>query len=113
MQHDLDSWIKIDLDQIPLNKFRQTPSCGSIARLMIKTGSHPDQVVRFVRGNTKVFTKDYTLGYWSKTRVKESTDQESMKTVPYYDSFQLRSPRQLDSEVAVTPEDNPTYQTAH
>lgn len=113
MRHDLEAWIKIDLDQIPLNKLRQTPSCGSIARLMIKTGSHPDQVVRFVRGNTKVFTKDYTLGYWSKTRVKESTDQEWMKTVPYDDSFQLRSPCQMDSEVAVTPEDNPTYQTAH
>ena len=113
MQHDLDTHLKIDLDQIPLNKLRRTPSCGSIARLMIKTGSHPDQVVRFVRGNTKVFTRDYTLGYWAKTRVKESTDGEWMKTVPYDDSFQLRSPRQMDSEIGVKPEDNPTYQTAH
>ena len=97
-----------------LNNFSQTATCGGIARWLIGTkGHHPAELIQFMRGDTKVFTRDYTLGYWAKTRVKESTDGEWMKTVPYDDSFKLRSPRQMDSELGVTPEDNPTYQTAH
>ena len=97
-----------------LNNFSETATCGGIARWLICTkGHHPNELIQFMRGNTKVFTKNYKLSYWAKTRVKESTDGEWMKTVPYDDSFKLRSPRQMDSGVGVKLEDNPTDQTAH
>ena len=97
-----------------LNNFSEKATCGGIARWLIaEKGHHPDELIQFMRGDMKIFTKNFKLSYWAKTRVKESTDGEWMKTVPYDDSFQLRSPRQLDSEIGVTPEDNPTYPTAH
>ena len=68
----------INLSDCPIGK-----SCGSIAGQLIKQGQDPVQAVRFVRGNTKVFNKDLTLGYWVGTRVKESTDSEWMKTVKF------------------------------
>ena len=72
---------------------------------LIKTGSHPDQLIRFYRGTTKVFNEDFTLAYWAGTRVKESTDSEWMKTVKYDGSIQLRTPRQMASGVGVTVQD--------
>ncbi len=97
-----------------LNNFSEKATCGGIARWLIaEKGHHPDELIQFMRGDMKIFTKNFKLSYWAKTRVKESTDGEWMKTVPYDDSFQLRSPRQLDSEIGVTPEDNPSYPTAH
>ena len=76
-------------------------SCGSIARWLIKQGQDPDQAVRFMCGNTRVFNEDLTLGYWAGTRVKESTDGEWMKTVKYDDSFQHHSPLRMDRSVGV------------
>ena len=97
-----------------LNNFSETATCGSIARWLItENGNHPDELIQFMRGDMKIFTKSFKLSYWAKTRVKESTDGEWMKTVPYDDSFQLRSPRQMDSEIGVTFEDNLTHHTAH
>jgi hypothetical protein len=87
---------------VDLNDHKEVGSCGEIARQLIKTGSHPDQTIRFYRGTTKVFNEDFTLNYWAGTRVKESTDGEWMKTVRYDGSFQLRTPRQMDSGVRVT-----------
>ena len=97
-----------------LNNLSEKATCGGIARWLItEKGNHPNELIQFMRGDMKIFTKNFKLSYWAKTRVKESTDGEWMKTVPYYDSFQLRSPCQMDSEIRVTPENNPTYQTAH
>ena len=93
---------------VDLNDHKEAGSCGEIARQLIKTGSHPDQNIRFKRGTTKVFNKDFTLAYWAGTRVKESTDGEWMKTVKYEGSFQLRTPRQMPSGVGVTVSDAPT-----
>jgi len=77
-------------------------SCGEIARQLNKTGSHPDQLIRFKRGTIKLFNEDFSLAYWGGTRVKESTDGEWMKTVKYDWSFQLRTPRQMPSGVGVS-----------
>ena len=93
---------------VDLNEHTEAGSCGEIARQLIKTGSDPDQLIRFKRGTTKVFNEDFTLAYWAGTRVKESTDGEWMKTVKYDRSFQLRTPRQMASEVGVTVSDAPT-----
>ena len=87
----------INLSDCPNGK-----SCGYIARQLIKHGQHPDQTVRFMRGNTKIFNEDLTLGYWAGTRVKESTDGEWIKVVSYDTSFQRHRPRQMDSGVGVT-----------
>lgn len=87
---------------VDLNEHTEAGSCGEIARQLIKTGSDPDQLIRFKRGTTKVFNEDFTLAYWAGTRVKESTDGEWMKTVKYEGSFQLRTPRQMASEIGVT-----------
>ena len=90
---------------VDLNDHKGAGSCGEIARQLIKTGSDPDQLIRFNRGTTKVFNEDFTLAYWAGTRVKESTDGEWMKTVKYDGSFQLRTPRQMPSGVGVTVQD--------
>ena len=90
---------------VDLNEHTEAGSCGEIARQLIKTGSDPDQLIRFKRGTTKVFNEDFTLAYWAGTRVKESTDGEWMKTVKYDGSFQLRIPRQMPSGVGVTASD--------
>lgn len=87
---------------VDLNDHKEAGSCGEIARQLIKTGSDPDQLIRFKRGTTKVFNEDFTLAYWAGTRVKESTDGEWMKTVKYEGSFQLRTPRQMASEIGVS-----------
>ena len=87
---------------VDLNEHKEAGSCGEIARQLIKTGSDPDQLIRFKRGTTKVFNQDFTLAYWAGTRVKESTDGEWMKTVKYDGTFQLRTPRQMPSGVGVT-----------
>ena len=86
----------INLSDCPIGK-----SCGSIARQLIKQGQYPSRVVRFMRGNTKVFNEDLTLGYWAGTRVKESTDGEWIKTVSDDNSFQRHKPSQMDSEVGL------------
>ena len=86
---------------IDLNDHKEAGSCGEIARQLIKTGNHPDQLISFYRGTTKVFNEDFTLAYWAGTRVKESTDGEWMKTVKYDGSLQLRTPRQMPSGVGV------------
>lgn len=87
---------------VDLNDHKEAGSCGEIARQLIKTGSDPDQLIRFKRGTTKVFNEDFTLAYWAGTRVKESTDGEWMKTLMYDGSFQLRTPRQMASEIGVS-----------
>lgn len=92
---------------VDLNDHKEAESCGEIARQLIKTGSHPEQLIRFCRGTTKVFNEDFKLAYWAGTRVKESTDSEWMKTVKYDRSFQLRTPRQMASGVGVTVSDAP------
>ena len=92
---------------VDLNDHKEAGSCGEIARQLIKTGSNPDQLIRFNRGTTKVFNEDFTLAYWAGTRVKESTDGEGMKTMKYDGSFQLRTPRQMSSGVGVTVLDAP------
>ena len=89
------------IDKLTLNQSRQ----------LIKTGSNPDQLIRFNRGTTKVFNEDFTLAYWAGTRVKESTDGEWMKTVKYDGSFQLRTPRQMTSGVGVTVQDRHNLNT--
>lgn len=86
----------INLSDCPNGK-----SCGSIARQLFKQGQEPDQTMRFMRGKTKVFNEDLTLGYWAGTRVKESTDGEWIKTVSYDNSFQRHTSRQMDSEVGL------------
>ena len=97
-----------------LNNFSETATCGSIARWLItENGNHPDELIQFMRGETKVFTKNYKLSYWAGTAVEESTKGEWMKTVPYRGDFQLKSPTELASGVGIKLEDNPTYQTAH
>ena len=93
---------------VDLNDHKEAGSCGEIARQLIKTGSDPDQLIRFYRDTTNVFNEDFTLAYWAGTRVKESTDGEWMKTVKYDRSFQLRTPRQMPSGVGVTASDAPT-----
>jgi hypothetical protein len=93
---------------IDLNDYTEVGSCGEIARALVKTGSDPDQLIRFYRGTTKVFNEDFTLAYWAGTRVKESTDSEWMKTVKYDGFFQLRTPRQMTSGVQVTAKDGHT-----
>jgi hypothetical protein len=87
---------------VDLNEHKEAGSCGEIARQLIKTGSDPYQLIRFKRGTTKVFNEDFTLAYWAGTRVKESTDGEWMKPVRYEGSFQLRTPRQMASEIGVS-----------
>ena len=96
---------------VDLNEHKEAGSCGEIARQLIKTGSDPDQLIRFKRGTTKVFNEDFTLAYWAGTRVKESTDGEWMKTVKYDGSFQLRRPRQMTSGVGVTVQDRHNLHT--
>ena len=88
--------------KVDLNEHKEAGSCGEIARQLIKTGSQPDQRIRFYRGTTKVFNEDFRFAYWAGTRVKESTDSEWMKAVKYDRSFQLRKPRQTPSGVRVT-----------
>ena len=99
---------------LDLNNFPETFTCGGLARWLIaEKGHYPNELIQFMRGETKVFTKNYKLSYWAGTAVEESTKGEWMKTVPYRGDFQLKSPTELASGVGVTPEDNPTYQTAH
>ena len=37
---------------VDLNEHKEAGSCGEIARQLIKTGSDPDQAIRFYRGKT-------------------------------------------------------------
>ena len=100
--------------KLDLNNFPETSTCSDLARWLIaEKGYYPNELIQFMRGETKVFTKNYKLSYWAGTAVEESTKGEWMKTVPYRGDFQLKSPTELASGVGVTPEDNPTYQTAH
>ena len=46
---------------IDLNNYDESKTCGDIARELIITGSNPSALVRFMRGNTKVFKKDTPL----------------------------------------------------
>ena len=87
---------------VDLNDYPEAGSCGEIARQLIKTGSHPDQLIRFYRGTTKVFNEDFTLAYWAGTAVEESTKGEWMKVVPYRGNFQLRTPTEKPHTVGVT-----------
>ena len=48
---------------IDLNNYDEGKTCGDIARELIITGSNPSALVRFMRGNTKVFKKDSPLNY--------------------------------------------------
>ena len=68
---------------IDLNNYDEGKTCGDIARELIITGSNPSALVRFMRGNTKVFKKDSPLNYWAATAVEESTKGEWMKHVKY------------------------------
>ena len=100
--------------KLDLNNFPETSTCGDLARWLIaEKGHYPNELIQFMRGETKVFTKNYKLSYWAGTAVEESTKGEWMKTVPYRGDFQLKSPTELASGVGVKLEDNPTYQTAH
>ena len=84
---------------IDLNDYTEARSCGEIARELVKTGSDPDQLVRFYRGTTKVFNEDFTLAYWAGTAVEESTIGEWMKVVPYRGNFQLHTPTEKPHKV--------------
>ena len=99
---------------LDLNNFPETSTCGGLARWLIaEKGHHPNELIQFMRGKTKVFTKNYKLSYWARTAVEESTKGEWMKTVPYRGDFQLKPPTELASGVRVKLEDNPIYPTAH
>ena len=99
---------------LDLNNFPETSSCGDLCRWLIaEKGNHPDELIQFMRGETRVFTKNFKLSYWAGTSVEESTKGEWMKTVPYRGDFQLKPPTELASGVAVAPNDNPTQQTTH
>ena len=99
---------------LDLNNFPETSTCGGLARWLIaEKGHHPNELIQFMRGKTKVFTKNYKLSYWVGTAVEESTKGEWMKTVPYRGDFQLKPPTELASGVRVKLEDNPIYPTAH
>ena len=99
---------------LDLNNFPETSSCGGLARWLIsEKGHHPNELIQFMRGKTKVFTKNFKLSYWAGTAVEESTKGEWMKTVPYRGDFKLKTPTELDSGIAVTPNNNPTHQTTH
>ena len=99
---------------LDLNNFPETSTCGDLCRWLIaEKGNHPDELIQFMRGETKVFTKNFKLSYWAGTSVEESTKGEWMKTVPYRGDFQLKSPTELASGIAVTPNDNPTHKTTH
>ena len=50
---------------VDLNEHKEAGSCGEIARQLIRTGSDPDQLIRFYRDTTNVFNEDFTLAYWS------------------------------------------------
>ena len=97
-----------------LNNFSQTATCGGIARWLIADkGHYPNELIQFMRGKTKVFTKNYKLSYWAGSAVEESTKGEWMKTVPYRGDFKLKTPTEFGSGVGVKAEDNLTHQTAH
>ena len=85
-----------------MNEHKEAGSCGEIARQLIKTGSHPDQLIRFYRGSTKVFNQDFTLAYWAGTALEESAKGEWMKVVPYRGDFQLRMPTEKPQKVRRT-----------
>ena len=97
-----------------LNNFSEMATFGGIARWLItEKGHHPDEPIQFMRGDIKIFTKNFKLSYWAGTSVEESTKGEWMKTVPYRGDFQLKSPTELASGIAVNPNDNPTHKTTH
>ena len=91
---------------VDLNDHKEAGSCGEIARQLIKTGSDPDQLIRFKRGTTKVFNEDFKLAYWAGTAVEESTKGEWMKVVPYRGDFQLRTPTEKPHTVRLTVRDS-------
>ena len=86
---------------IDLNNYDESKTCGDIARDLIITGSDPSTIVRFMRGNTKVFLNDSPLNYWAGTAVQESTNGEWMKHVPHRGSFQTRTPTEEASGVGL------------
>ena len=97
-----------------LNNFSEKATCGGIARWLIaEKGNHPDEPIQFMRGDIKIFTKNYKLSYWAGTAVEESTNGEWIKTVPYRGDFKLKTPTEFDPGVGVKVEDNLTHQTAH
>lgn len=63
--------IVIDLSEYPNN----TSIC-TLCRELIRQGARPDEVVRFTRGTTQVFTQDFPLRHWAKLRVVESTGNQ-------------------------------------
>ena len=94
---------------IDLNNYDEGKTCGDIARKLIITGSNPSALVRFMRGNTKVFKKDSPLNYWAATAVEESTKGEWMKHVPYRGSFQTHTPTEQAHTVGLEARDDSTY----
>ena len=99
---------------LDLNNFPETSSCCALARWLIaEKGHHPDERIKFMRGDMEIFTKRYKLSWWATQTVEESTKGEWMKTVPYRGDFKLKTPTEFDSGVGVKVEDNLTHQTAH
>ena len=94
---------------IDLNNYDEGKTCGDIARELIITGSNPSALVRFMRGNTKVFKKDSPLNYWAATAVEESTKGEWMKHVSYIGSFQTHTPTEQAHTVGLEARDDSTY----
>ena len=98
---------------LDLNNF-PNQTCGDLCRWLIAVkGHHPDERIKFMRGDMQIFTRNFKLSSWAKTAVQESTKGEKMKFVPYRGDFQLKSPTELASGIAVNPSDNPTHQTTH
>ena len=93
---------------IDLNNYDESKTCGDIARELIITGSDPSTIVRFMRGNTKVFLNDSPINYWAGTAVQESTNGEFMKHVPYRGSFRTHTPTEQPHTVGFMARDDPT-----
>ena len=41
------------MSTVDLNAYKEAGSCGEIARQLIKTGRHPDQLIRFYRDSLR------------------------------------------------------------
>lgn len=69
---------------LDLNNFPEDTSCCDLARWLIaEKGHYPTELIQFMRGDMKVFKKNFNLDWWSKRAVQESTKGEKMRHVAY------------------------------